>query len=389
MRIAIVTIGYNRVEDFVRLINSLLQADYEHDKIDLIMSIDNSGTDCVERYACTVEWPYGERIIKTYKERQGLKKHILQCGNYLDEYDALVVLEDDVVVSRYFYHYVKKCVKKYENDNCVAGISLYTHLQNVYAKYPFTPAKGNYDVFFFQMAQSWGQVWMKKQWMDFVNWYKKNNGDFPRRKNIPSQLYDWGDNSWLKYHIRYCIECNKYFVYPYDSLSTCFASVGEHTVNQNSIYQAPILAEKKTDYNLPECGSSDAVYYDAFFERQNVSKKWFNIEDSDVEVDLYGTKSAMYGQKRYLLTINECNYCQLKSFALQMRPHELNIEYGIKGSYFKLYDTQFVDRLKDNISKKEEQRYCYYHKIGEHKLTLLKVALHSIAIAVRNRFFKK
>ena len=386
MRIAIVTIGYNRVNDFARLINSLRDAQYEDDVVDLIMSIDNSGSDLVENFASSVDWPYGERIIRTYKERQGLKKHILQCGNYLEQYDALVVLEDDIVVSKYYYRFVKECVQKYSGDKNVAGISLYTHLQNVYAKYPFVPARGKYDVYFFQMAQSWGQVWLKEQWKEFVLWYEEIDGKFTPNKSIPPQLFDWGNNSWLKYHIRYCIEKNKYFAYPYDSLTTCFSSVGEHIKTQNTIYQVPMLAQEKTEYLLPKCGEEGAIYYDAFFERQFLSVT--NVKADELEIDLYGTKSLLYGNKRYLITVNDCDYKQLDSFGLQLRPHELNIEYRVKGDIFKLYDTQEMILKNKKTERKDEKIFSYYHKIGEHKETALKVAIRSITMAIKTRLWE-
>ena len=387
MRIAIVTIGYNRVHDFARLINSLRNAQYEDDVVDLIMSIDNSGSDLVENFAASVDWPYGERIIRTYKERQGLKKHILQCGNYLEQYDALVVLEDDIVVSKYYYRFVKECVQKYSGDKNVAGISLYTHVQNVYAKYPFAPARGKYDVYFLPMAQSWGQVWLKEQWKEFVLWYEEIDGKFTKNISIATQVFDWGNNSWLKYHIRYCIEKNKYFVYPYDSLSTCFSSVGEHMKTSNTIYQVPMLAQEKKEYLLPECGEEGAIYYDAFFERQFLSVP--NVKSDELELDLYGTKSLLYGNKRYLITVNDCSYKQLDCFGLQLRPHELNIEYGIKGDIFKLYDTQEKNEKNEKTERKDERLFSYYHKIGEHKETALKVVIRSITIAIKTLLWKK
>lgn len=101
--IAIVTVAYNRVKSLSRLLNSLLCADI--DNAPLIISIDKSNTNEVERYANDFIWPYGEKKKKviTHKENLGLRKHILSIGQLLDYYDAVIVLEDDIIVAPGFF----------------------------------------------------------------------------------------------------------------------------------------------------------------------------------------------------------------------------------------------------------------------------------------------
>ena len=157
---AIVAIGYNRADSMQRLLNSLSKVEYDGDDVSIIISIDNSGTDFVEKCADKFVWDFGEKIVKTYPERLGLRNHILSCGNFLKDYDAMAVFEDDIVVAPGFYMYMKETVAKYESDDRIAGISLYNHLWNVNAKLPFQPQCSPYDVYFLQFAQSWGQIWM-------------------------------------------------------------------------------------------------------------------------------------------------------------------------------------------------------------------------------------
>ena len=63
---ALIVVGYNRCDSLKRLVGSLQKADYLGDRVDLIFSIDNAGTDTVERYAKTVQWPHGQKIIRTF-----------------------------------------------------------------------------------------------------------------------------------------------------------------------------------------------------------------------------------------------------------------------------------------------------------------------------------
>lgn len=373
MNIAVVAIGYNRKSDFERLIDSLINANYGGDKVDLIMSIDNSGCSDVENYANTVEWPHGGMFVKTYKTRLGLKKHILSCGNFVEAYDAIAVFEDDIVASPGFYIFAKQCVKKYSSDDNIAGISLYTHLQNVYAKYNFIPSPSKYDVYFQQMAQSWGQVWLRKQWKDFVSWLENTDFKFEASPFIPTQLKKWGENSWLKYHILYCIEKNKYFVYPYESLTTCFSSKGEHSLIQNDVYQVPMRLCTDYDYKLPCFGENEAVYYDAFFERKFDISKILNISEENILIDLYGMRDISCQQiPRYILTSRKYPYKIVKEYACTMRPHENNIVFDVRGDHFRLYDTSNIITKGKREADNTVYNYIYYHKIFSNTKALIK-----------------
>ena len=165
MKIAIVSVAFNRLLSITRLISSLQKADYESDKVDLIISIDKSNTDVVESYADEVCWPYGEKIVVKHEKNLGLRAHIMSQGKHFQNYDALVILEDDIIVSPLFYHYTKQALTKYQNNKDIAGISLYAYYVNYQNNLPFEPIKSEYDTYFMQCAMSWGQVWMKNQWM--------------------------------------------------------------------------------------------------------------------------------------------------------------------------------------------------------------------------------
>ena len=60
MRTAIVAIGYNRPLCIARLLKSVFSADYIGESVTLIVSIDKSANDEVERVARQFVWPFGE-----------------------------------------------------------------------------------------------------------------------------------------------------------------------------------------------------------------------------------------------------------------------------------------------------------------------------------------
>ena len=130
-RFCIVTVGYNRPDAMMRLLHSLLEADYLGDKVDLVVSLDKG-----ERQAEIVEkaesfvWPFGNKTIRAFSERQGLRKHVIQCGDYALAYDAVIVLEDDITVSKGFYAYARQAAAFYGKDPRIGGISLYKHHVN-------------------------------------------------------------------------------------------------------------------------------------------------------------------------------------------------------------------------------------------------------------------
>ena len=110
---------------------------------------------------------------------------------------------------------------------------------------PFYPLQTDSDVYLMQCAQSWGQVWMKKQWFEFKEWYIVHNEEFHELPHLPNAICNWPKSSWLKYHTRYCIEKNKYFVYPYVSLSTNNADIGTHYNQKTTLFQSLLLFGQK------------------------------------------------------------------------------------------------------------------------------------------------
>ena len=227
MSIAIVTVAYNRVDSLRRLLCSLERA-YYSEMTTLIISIDKSKTDVVERFAEEYHWPFGEKIVDKHEKNLGLRPHMMSLGKWFDRFDAIVVLEDDIIVSPSFYYYTQRTVEKYHDCSDIAGIGLYGMCINYLTSNPFTPIKDEHDVYFMNSAISWGEVWMKDQWREYYDWYQ-NNLIFDHSDLIPERLFEWGEKSWLKYHTRYCIENNKYFVYPYVSLSSNCCDVGTNS----------------------------------------------------------------------------------------------------------------------------------------------------------------
>lgn len=378
MKFAIVAIGYNRVHGLKRLLSSIDKANYENDEVDLIVSLDKSDVNEVENYANGFVWNHGKKVVKTYPQRLGLRKHILTCGSYVHDYDAIAVFEDDIFVAPSFYSYMKQAVEFYKDDMNIAGISLYSHLWSEGVKRPFFPQKNEFDNYFLQYAQSWGQVWMPKQWDEFYAWYETHTGELENNINTPQHILKWPKSSWLKYHIKYCIENNKYFVYPYISFTTNFVDLGEHCKESSLIYQVPMDYGLNNKFKFARFGDKKGIYYDGFFERVLNFKAILKL-DKDVIVDLYGQKD--FEENAYLLTTRRLNYTIINSFGLQMRPHEINVIEGIEGTDIFLYD---LSKSKKNTEphRFSMSRWNYDSRVFDYRYIIC-VVLHILKGKIR------
>lgn len=348
MKSAIVVVAYNRKDSLVRLLKSLNEAKYgEAADTVLIISIDNSGKEDVVEEADKFVWKHGEKKVIRHENRLGLKAHIIECGEYSKEYGSIIMLEDDLYVSPYFYEFANKALEFTAEDKKVAGVSLYSHRFNVFARLPFEPVNDGYSNWYFQFASSWGQAWTFGQWRGFREWFEKHDGEDIEDDRLPSDITDWGENSWLKYADKYLVENNKYFFYPRLSYTTNFADEGEHAANPVTDLQVS-LAEGEEAYRFSALTSSKSVY-DAYFE--------YTCLEHDA--DLYGLKERDGNIKnRFFYGTKALGYRVVESYGLRLKPMEANIIHGIEGQDIFLYDTQNPGRaVKTDTGKLENYFY--------------------------------
>lgn len=333
-RIAIIAVTYNRVDSLQRLLQSLENAYYGDESPTLIISIDKSKTDIVEVFADSYNWPLGEKIVRKHEHNLGLRAHMMSLGEWFDRFETLIILEDDIVVSPSYFVFTRQASEQYFNNSQIAGISLYSFSTNYITCTPFSPVVNEYDGYFMNCAMSWGEVWMKNQWNEFYAWYLEHQ-DFHDEPHLPESLHKWG-KSWLKYHTRYCIEKNKYFLYPYVALTTNFADPGTHNKGSRYTTFQLVLQQGVKKYNLP-FRVSDAVCYDGFFENKALYNKLGYSED-ECCVDLYGAKKNRMCQ-RYWLTTDLANLPVVRTFGIAYKPLEQNVLSEVEGEGIYLYDT--------------------------------------------------
>lgn len=330
----IVVVAYNRPKPLGRLLQSLLNAHYSESEVRLVISIDKSENKEVLKLSQQFEWKFGEKKIIQHTEHLGLKEHILRCGDLSLEYESIIVLEDDLLVSPYFYQYAKQAIEFYKDENALAGISLYNYQVAESCFYPFQAIDDGSDVYFMQVASSWGQAWTKTQWQKFRNWFSLN-AELPSSAAIPNYLKQWGKHSWKKHFIHYLIDTDKYFVFPRLSLTTNFEEEGTNSSTRN-VFHVP-LQISTSNYKFCELMLSKSVY-DAWFEIKPQLLKQFNVTliNYNFEVDLYGSKEINTNDYEYILSSKEAQN-PLLLFGADLFPMESNITFNLSGYAIKLY----------------------------------------------------
>lgn len=389
MNIAIVVTTYNRPESLKRLLNSIKNANYANYEVPLYISIDKCSDIKKNKEVLAIaeefEWEQGPKFINSENENLGLKKHILKCGDLTYTFENIILLEDDIYVDTNFYMFAKQALEYYIHDERIAGISLYNHEVHQSTGRPFLTLNEDNDVYFLQYAQSWGQVWSKKWWSLFQQWLQSEKNEYIASEKVPYNVNLWPESSWLKFHIKYVIDTDKYFVYPRVSLTTNFTDCGTHNQVANSDYQVRIQYKKNYDYRFVTLDECEAVY-NGFFENIRLSdfiEKEYGIKN--VELDLFGVKDKKYNGDFVLTTKIFRNVPVVKTFGLKLRPHELNILFDIPGNEIFLYDVRNIRiSTKSNNLLRMQMNHIKYDLKGLNKKGIFLGNLYNIfTIAAR------
>jgi hypothetical protein len=367
IKFAIVIVCFNRPECFNRLYESVIQSDFSDYEVDLIISIDISNVRDIKneemiKITENIRWQFGKLYIDAKKVNLGLKNHILSCGNHVNAYDYIILLEDDLVVSPSFFQFSKEVTSYYKEEDNLAGYALYSPGYNENSNGPFIPIIES-DVYFMQLPCSWGQIWSKKQWSNFIDWYNSEFiiGGF-KIDLLPQAMKYWSEKSWKKIFCYYLISTNKYIIYPVQSFSTNFGSKGVHlkSLSNDLKFQVP-LVQYKTKFEFMGFADSMAVY-DAYCENIRICKMINEIQSANCIVDLFMTKDLKRINEDYILTTKKMQNTIVKSFGLDFKPIELNIINENPGDDIFLYKANVKNRKKFNIAYiKKKFVYDYFN----------------------------
>lgn len=332
-RIAIIAVGYNRKKALERLLDSVSQAHYDIDGVPLIISIDASGDFQLYEFVKQFKWNHGPKYVNIEQNRLGLKDHIFQCMSLSRFFRGVIILEDDLFVSPFFYHYAISSLDQYGDDKNVAGIALYTNEYDGITGLPIQFVKNEYDVFAWQECCTWGEMFNERMWNSFSIWLEQFDEDFSNIE-MHENMKSW-TRAWSKYMMAYMIQTNKSFIFPYFSVSTNFNDAGgEHGGGDSSVVQVSLL-QGKMNYNMGHY--EDLFHYDCYCTNKDIAK-WLGLKDGEVTADIYGSRGRY--TSRYVLSPSPLPYKKIGGYRLSMRPWELNIQYRLLGEDIFLYDRE-------------------------------------------------
>jgi len=209
----------------------------------------------------------------------GLARSIIEgVTQVLAEHEQIIVLEDDIIVGRYFLQYMNDALNLYRNEERIASITGYC--------YPvMLPVE---ETFFIRGAECWSWATWRNQWAKFnpngsellANLYARNLayefdylGNMPftlmLRNQIAGQLDSWA----IRWHAS-CFLRDTLTLYPGRSLVQnigFFDPRATHVSNTHaydvSLYQDPIAVKRKP---VVESQTGRAAFRD-YFARANRS----------------------------------------------------------------------------------------------------------------------
>ncbi|MCB9233901.1 MAG: hypothetical protein H6581_19750 [Bacteroidia bacterium] len=351
---AVVIPAFERPHCLARLLRSVAAASYPAAEVTLVFSLEGGADPEVVRLAEEFEWNHGPKRILQRKEKLGLRRHILACGDLSQVYGSIVLIEDDLLVAPGFYQFACAALDFYQNDESISGISLYTYAVSECRFLPFRSLEDENEVYFQQFASSWGQAWSLAQWKGFRAWYQENE-EIKAGEALPQYLREWSETSWKRHFIRYLLACDKYFVFPKTSFSTNFGDPGTNS-DTPGLFQVP-LTNKSDGFHFVPLQDSRAVY-DVYFELKPDCLKALNpaLQAYDLTVDLYGQRDPDFLQKEFVLSSRH-GANPVLTFGLEMVPLAENVIRGVEGREIGLYKTEDLD-----LSPRPLHHYFYQYR---------------------------
>lgn len=221
----IVIFTYRR-DDVKKVINSLLKNELAKESDLIIYSDGNKNQDDlkdiikVRKYLHSITGFKSVSILES-QTNKGLAKSIISgVTEIINKYEKIIVLEDDLIVSRDFIQFMNDALTYYENNENIWSISGYG---------PNIPSLKSYDkdLYLGVRSSSWGWASWKDRWKK-IDWEIKDFEEIQNSKDLQKK-FNLGGNDLYKmlelqmlgkidsWAIRWCynqFKFNQYTVYP-------------------------------------------------------------------------------------------------------------------------------------------------------------------------------
>jgi putative methyltransferase (TIGR04325 family) len=216
----------------------------------------------------------------------GLAKSIISgVSEILSQKKEIIVLEDDMLVSKYFLSYMNQALKLYEDESKVACIHAWNY-----------PLKGDLpQTFFLRGADCWGWATWERAWKIFnsdgselLNKIKEQKleyefdrkGAYPYTQMLEDQIQGKNDSWAIRWHASAFL-ADMYCLHPGKSLLQNIGLDGSGTHSGTNESLSPILNEKIVDLKKIPIKQNEKVLVKIkkFYNKSNIlSKIIFNIK---------------------------------------------------------------------------------------------------------------
>lgn len=213
-RFHVFVLGWKRWSSMERLLASLAAADYLGDKVGLHIHIDGgSGKDWEKSIsiAKAFQWDFGSKNVRVSEKNGGLATSWLTAWVPASDNEHAIILEDDLVVSKYFYRYIKRMYQAYGDRPEIAGVTLQ---RGTLVATGGHKKKESLDPFAYKLLGSWGYSPHPRWWRQFIELdFKHLDPSVPHLITTRWFNRQKRGKMWTQYWIWFCNEHNIYTVY--------------------------------------------------------------------------------------------------------------------------------------------------------------------------------
>ena len=188
-------------------------------------------------------------FIRKAKQNMGLANSIINgVTKVVNEYGKIIILEDDLVTSRYFLRFMNEALETYKDEPKVASIHGYIY-----------PIKDLPKTFFIKGADCWGWATWSNKWSTFErdgkkllkNILKKNlekeinfNDTYDYIKMLKDQIKGKNDSWAIRWYVSAFLK-DMITLYPGQSYvkNIGFGNEGTHTKNKTDLFKVNLVGK--------------------------------------------------------------------------------------------------------------------------------------------------
>ena len=362
--IPIVVVGYNRPNSLERVLRSLLNAHYPAEvQVPLHISVDGGGPNGTAEVANSFIWPFGQKHTQIRSQHLGMRENSVQSIDAVISAGAAVFIEDDSVVSPFFYEYCLSSYERYFDQTDVFAVSLYAMGFCEFDQHRFSPIQDGFDNYFMSSATTWAAMFLRTGWLSFRHWLRDEiSKPITASDNLPVSITNWPKTSWKRFLNKFLSKKGSYFSYPRVSFSANYTDQGTHFSGHTSNFCVE-LAFKRFSHRLSTTKESRSIY-DPFYEIDSriLSRFLGGVDPDDLDVDLRQIKVISQLRRRYAIS-TRVNSSPMLAFGDLLFPLESNILNATALSPRGFQPVSLGERknLTDTSNHSAAYRTKYYH----------------------------